>query len=110
MNNQQYQEKMQNSPWGSLLIHAALLLVLPSAMGLTIWKILTQSISWQMSLGFLVFVIFTGFELWMLRQTYRYMIKVSLGKKIFWSKLGQNLLFWLVIGATTYYLSPLFTN
>lgn len=110
MNNQEYQEKMQNSPWNSLLIHAALLLVLPSAMGLTIWKILTQSISWQMSLGFLVFVIFTGFELWMLRQTYRYMIKVSLGEKIFWLKLGQNLLFWLVIGATTYYLSPLFTN
>lgn len=102
MNKQDYQEKMIHAPWGSLLMHSALLLFLSSGVVTSIWKAFTQTVPWQIYVGFLFFTICLIVDVWMVRQTYRYMMKVNLSKKVFWLKLIQNIGFCILIGILLY--------
>lgn len=102
MNKQDYREKMTHAPWGSLLIHSALLLLLLSGIVTSIWKAFTQTAPWQIYLGFVFFTICLIVDVWMVLQTYSYMMKLNLSKKVFWLKLTQNIGFWVLIGILLY--------
>lgn len=104
MNKQKYQEKMMDAPWGPLVVHAALDLLLLTGLATYIWQVFTKSFSWEIYSGLGVFGFFSAIEFYMLYQTYKYMVKAGLGKKSFWLRLCFNMLFMIFMLVVIYFI------